>query len=221
MSTPKLIDVTPFEPIVIKTHYDGFDWKQMESVCEHLIKTTEIKTPLEQGDAASSAPNNHQQPHVMKEFKPFFDFIRPVVDHIMHNEWGLYKNYNYIIGNSWVNFHGKGGATITHHHGATALTLACYLNLPKDGGYIQFLDPLEYQKGFHLKENGDDEWNWRTIKAQTGDVLLFPGWLRHKTESNKNPNEKRWVLTANYMSTNMDKKLYDNIIKASLKNNHF
>jgi uncharacterized protein (TIGR02466 family) len=217
METPKLIDVTPFEPLIIKTHYSGFDWKKMEPVCEDLIKTTEIKTHLEDGDAASSAPNTIKQPHMMEEFKPFFDFMKPITEHILFNEWGLFKHHHYIVANSWVNFHAEGGTTLSHHHGATALTLACYLNLPPMGGYIQFLDPLEYQKGFHLKERGEDQWNWRTVRAQTGDVIMFPGWVRHKTESNKNPNEKRWVLTANYMSTFMDKKLYDGVLELGFK----
>ena len=42
MSVPKLIDVTPFEPLIIKVHYDGFDFKKLESVCEDLIQTTNI-----------------------------------------------------------------------------------------------------------------------------------------------------------------------------------
>jgi uncharacterized protein (TIGR02466 family) len=217
MNSPKLIDVTPFEPIIIKTHYNGWDWKKMEPVCEDLIKTTNIKTHLEEGDAYSSAPNTIKQPHVIQEFQPFFDFIKPVVDHILFSEWGLYKHHHYIVSNSWVNFHGMGGTTINHHHGATALTLACYLNLPENGGYIQYLDPLEYQKGFHLKENGDDMWNWRTVRAKTGDVLMFPGWIRHRTEPNNNSNEKRWVLTANYMSTFMAKELYDDVMKVKYK----
>ena len=42
MSVPKLIDVTPFEPLIIKAHYDGFDFKKLEPICDDLIKTTNI-----------------------------------------------------------------------------------------------------------------------------------------------------------------------------------
>jgi hypothetical protein len=37
MPEPKLIDVTPFEPLVIKVHYDGFDFKKLEPICDELI----------------------------------------------------------------------------------------------------------------------------------------------------------------------------------------
>jgi hypothetical protein len=31
MPVPKLIDVTPFEPLIIKAHYDGFDFKKCQT----------------------------------------------------------------------------------------------------------------------------------------------------------------------------------------------
>ncbi len=46
MSEPKLIDVTPFEPLIIKAHYDGFNWNKLEPVVESLINKTKIKVNL-------------------------------------------------------------------------------------------------------------------------------------------------------------------------------
>ena len=200
MSVPKLIDVTPFEPLIIKVHYDGFDFKKLESVCEDLIKTTNIKTHLETGNAASSAPNKNKAPHIMNEFKEFYKWLDNIAQHIILNEWGMFKGHEYKVSNSWVNFHGEGGATEKHHHGPTTLTSAAYLNMPEKGGYIQFRDPLEYHKGFYVKQYDDEIYGWKTIPAVTGDVLLFPGYLRHRTQANTNPTEKRWVLTSNYMN---------------------
>jgi len=37
MSTPKLLDVTPFNPMIIKVHYDGFDWEKLKPVCQSMI----------------------------------------------------------------------------------------------------------------------------------------------------------------------------------------
>jgi ectoine hydroxylase-related dioxygenase (phytanoyl-CoA dioxygenase family) len=72
--------------------------------------------------------------------------------------------------------------------------------MPDNGGFIQFRDPLEYSKGFYMKNYDDEMFGWKTIPAVTGDVLFFPGYLRHRTQPNKNTNEKRWVLTTNYIS---------------------
>jgi uncharacterized protein (TIGR02466 family) len=199
MSTPKLIDVTPFEPLIIKAHYDYFNFKKLEPACNRLISGIERKTHLEKGNANSSATNVNIQPHIMPEFKEFYNWLNPIASHILYNEYGLFDKIEYKISNSWVNFHGEGGETAIHHHGDTALTVAAYLQLPEDGGFIQFKDPMEYQKGFHIRKYDDEFWMWKTVPATTGDVILFPGWIRHRTQPNKNKNTKRWVLTTNYM----------------------
>ena len=198
MNTPKLIDVTPFEPMIIKVHYDGFDFKKLEPLCEDLIKGANVPASLEIGDARSSVANK-KNPHHCEEFNEFYKFINPVVNHIIANEWKLSSFYEYIVGNSWVNYHGKSGLTSEHHHGPATMVIATYLNLPKDGGFIQFKDPMEYQKGYAMREYGDEASNWKTIPAVTGDSLLFPGWIRHRTQPNES-NEKRWVLTSNINS---------------------
>jgi uncharacterized protein (TIGR02466 family) len=205
MSAPKLIDVTPFEPLIIKAHYDGFDWNKLEPVVESLIKKTKIKVNLESGDAASSASLPYPQPHNVKELQDFYKWLDPIVQHILLNEWDLYTGHKYQISNSWVNFHGKGGVTEKHHHGATVLTTAAYLQMPEDGGYIEFRDPLEYHKGFYMKNYDDEMFGWKRIPAVTGDVLFFPGYLRHRTQPNNNQSMKRWVLTTNYLGSFTEK----------------
>ena len=204
MSTPKLIDVTPFEPMIIKVHYDGFNFKKLEPVLEKLVKDSPLPASLEVDDAKSSV-SNPMMPHMMDEFSDFYKWLEPIVDHIILNEWGLVKAYRYIYGNSWVNYHGKNGFTDEHHHGPATMVLATYLNLPENGGFIEFKDPLEYQKGVNLREIGEEHINWKKIPAKTGDVLMFPGWIRHRTERNMS-TEKRWVLTTNINSFAPPKK---------------
>jgi len=199
MNVPKLIDVTPFEPLIIKVHYDGFDWKKLKPVCQKMIDETKVPVDLEEDGGKSSVYNRDNQPHHHPAFKDFYKWLRPIAHHIMHEEWGLAPQWEYFIGNSWVNVHTKGGVTTEHHHGPCAMVIATYLELPKNGGYIQFRDPTDIYKTFHSRPNEDD-FTWRTIPAQTGDVLLFPAWLRHKTQPN-GADEERWVLTTNIMNT--------------------
>ena len=55
MSAPKLIDVTPFEPLIIKVHYDGFDWNKLKPICEKMLADAPAMVDLEQNGASSSA----------------------------------------------------------------------------------------------------------------------------------------------------------------------
>jgi hypothetical protein len=77
----------------------------------------------------------------------------------------------------------------------TMFVAATYLNMPKRGGYFECKDPLEYHKCGYNHE--DQSWMWKEIPTISGDILIFPGWLQHRTQPNLS-NEKRWVLTTNF-----------------------
>jgi len=70
MSAPKLIDVTPFEPNIIKVHYDGFDWNSLHPICNKIINGVSENAPIEIGDAKSSVYSKNA-PHLNKEFQNF------------------------------------------------------------------------------------------------------------------------------------------------------
>ena len=196
MNNPKLVDVTPFEPLIIKTHYDGWKYNDVLKKSEEMIKDTSAGSFLEEGNAKSSA-GSKIQPHMTKEFSEFYHWIKPICQHIVYKEWNFLKSYDFGIVNSWVNYHDEDGITAEHNHGTAIMVITAYLNLPEDGGFIEFKDPMEYPKGFFPKENNTyREYDWKPIKAKTGDVLMFPGWLRHRVQPNKS-KERRWVLTTN------------------------
>ena len=72
--------------------------------------------------------------------------------------------------------------------------VTAYLKLPKDGGFIEFRDPLEYHKNNTPIE--PEEQTWKAIPCETNDVLIFPGWLRHRVQPSQT-DEERIVLTMN------------------------
>jgi uncharacterized protein (TIGR02466 family) len=198
MSTQNIIDVTPFEPLILKVKYDKFDWEKLEPVCEQLVKDSPFKVNIENDNGRSSV-SNPKNPHTLSEFREFYTWLQPYANHIIKKEWKLLSTLDYVISNSWVNYHLRGGITKEHLHGGAVMVIATYLNVPNNSGYIEFKHPLETQKGFYLHEEDDGLWNWKTIQVKTGDVLMFPGWIRHRTQPS-NSDEKRWVLTTNITS---------------------
>jgi uncharacterized protein (TIGR02466 family) len=187
-----LADVTPFHPGIIKAHFE-FNWAELYPVCKNLINTTVNNNPLE-ADEGKSSSRNPQKPHAIKAFEPFYKWFNPMIEHIITKEWGYDPKLRYGVVQSWVNVHTKGGWTKEHAHGAAIAVSAAYLNLPKDSGFIEFKDPLEYVKNFHQRSSLD--WMWKEVPAITGDVLVFPGWMQHKTQPS-NVDDERWVLTNN------------------------
>ena len=197
MYIPQLTEVNLFDPLIFKSHFYQWDWNKIEPLCEEWIGEKPRQIYLEQGNAASSVANaNEIKPHQHPDFQQFYKWVKPIADNIMFKKWKLSKDFDYKIVNSWVNVHGEGGVTEIHDHGPTTLVITAYLNLPENGGFIQFKDPLEYHHAHLIKEFDTELGSWRTLPAKTGDVVMFPGWMRHKTEPNKS-KEKRWVLTTN------------------------
>jgi uncharacterized protein (TIGR02466 family) len=192
MEALKLIDATPFNPLVIKSHYD-FNWDELKPICRNLINTAPHQTDLEKNNGKSSS-TNPQSPHMIYQFNSFYKWLSPMIEHVIVKEWGYDPKLKYGIVQSWVNVHNKTGVTIEHAHGAAIMAISTYLQLPKDSGFIEYKDPMEYTKNFHQRTSLD--WMWKQVPAITGDVLMFPGWLLHRTQPS-NSDEERWVLTTN------------------------
>ncbi len=185
--------LTPHSSYMYKVHFE-FDWNLLEPICNELIDTTPHGLTLVSNGHTSH--QNKRQPHKIREFAPYFNWLKEMVTQIAINGMGYSKVYHeYKITNSWVNVHDKGGITSTHNHSNTFLVAAAYLNMPENGGYFECKDPLEYVKGEHYFD--DQMWMWKEIPTISGDVLIFPAWLRHRTQVN-NSDEKRWVLTTNF-----------------------
>jgi len=188
--------VYPHGSYVYRAHFK-FDWNRLRPVCKNLIETTKHEGYLVEGGKTSVS--NHKQPHLLPEFKDFYTWLKTIIKEVAINKEGFHKNFKYSVGNSWVNYHGEGGKTLEHNHSNAIFVAATYLYMPENGGYIEYKDPLEYHKAAYEHQDGKS-WFWKEVPAVTGDVLIFPGWLKHRTQNNLS-NEKRWVLTTNFIQT--------------------
>lgn len=193
--------INPFPPLVFKAHYDGFTQEHVEAAREILSNAPAGGTlSLEEGQARSSVYNQQRPPHGHPVFKPFYDWLHQIAQYVMFEEFKLMSSMPYWISNSWVNCHQKGGTTLEHAHGMCALSIAAYLQMPENGGFIEFKDPHFDLRSVHTHNNEEKSlFEWREVPAITGDVLFFPGWLQHRTQPNSS-NTERWVCTTNYVN---------------------
>jgi uncharacterized protein (TIGR02466 family) len=180
-------------PYIFKIHYD-FDFQALRPLCHELMNSSDPNFPLVEN--GGSTHQHKLYPHNMPEFRDFFQWLKMMATEIAIRGMGYSTTYHkYSITNSWLNVHYKGGKTHAHNHSNTFMAAAAYLNMPENGGYFECKDPLEDLKGFYYHDTSD--WMWREIPVISGDVLIFPGWLKHRTQPN-NSDEERWVLTTNF-----------------------
>lgn len=188
----KGIDVDPFPRLIWKYRYD-FNKEILLPKIRNLTNTVRLPSSLESGNAESTvsiAPQD--QPHRWPELNDFYQWLSSNLDEQWHHH--DYTLQHQSIGQSWFNIHRRGGKTEEHYHSRVGLVATCYINLPADSGFIEFRDPLEYAKT--NSPQVPEENLWRSIPCQTNDVLIFPGYLRHRTQAN-NSDEDRIVYTIN------------------------
>ena len=106
---------------------------------------------------------------------------------------------------SWSNIHQEGDNTGEHSHcnGQLGCHIASVYYLEKGkGGDIELVDPLDYIRRLTpLQKNWGDAMIATPVETRTGDFLLFPGWLRHRTS--KATGQRQAI------SINFNGKLYE------------
>ena len=103
----------------------------------------------------------------------------------------------------WVNFHEYGDTTSEHSHAdgvnRADISAVYYYSKHPLSGHIQFKNPLEY---IHMLTPyaGSYEFSedcWSTVPTETYDVLIFPSWLKHRTQPNLS-QQKRIAVSMNF-----------------------
>lgn len=184
--------ISLFPPLVYKFEYE-FDQKIFLPKIKDLFKLVKKNSFLETGDALSTVSLNEiHQPHTWMELKDFQEWLGDKIGSIKRDY--EFFNTNSKVDQSWVNLHKKGGKTLEHVHSFTTFVVSSYLQCPPNSGNIEFLDPLEYHKFQHPII--PEEVLWKQVECKTNDVLIFPGYIKHRTQENFTDDE-RIVMTFN------------------------
>lgn len=181
-----------FPPDIWKFHFD-FKYDELKPKIDNLFKIVEENSILEHGDALSTVSlERHHQPHTWSEMLEFQEWLGERIKEIRRAH-AFTVGYSEVM-NSWFNKHLKDGVTLEHNHNYSTFVVTSYIHLPEDSGFIEFKDPLEYHKNSY--PIFPEESLYRSIPCKTNDVLIFPGWLKHRVQPNKTDNE-RIVMTFN------------------------
>ncbi len=224
--------IDAFPPYIFKFNHDfGFDkWKpkvdQYLDDVDELTRVNNLDDPEEGGGSTSihfNYDNRDMQkfswygtnkkfgyihkyglPSQWKELEEFYEHLSLILDRIQA-EWGSRPEWRRFCCENWINRHPKDAWTKEHHHQNAAFATVAYLELPPDSGFLEVRNPLEiYKKGETLDGSyWTQEKNWGQVECVTGDVLVFPGWLSHRTQKNLT-DQNRYVLSSNFQFASKD-----------------
>ena len=181
-----------FPPNIWKFKFE-FDHQALEPKINDLFSIVNENSKLEYGDAISTVSvDSDLQPHTWQELAAFQNWLGGKIAEI-RREYAFTYTHSEVI-KSWVNKHLNGGSTIEHSHNFATFVVAAYIKLPPNSGFIEFKDPLEYHKsGWPIYP---EESLYKAVPAETNDILIFPGWIRHRVQPN-NTDQERIVMTFN------------------------
>ena len=183
-----------FPNLVWRSRYE-WDLGSMLPVCNRLINGSTIKTALGQGDTGSSVNNKHEQPHTSVEFQDYYNWLSGELDTILFKKWSM-MDIQFGCLSSWVNYQDYGSLTESHIHRGVPLTTIAYMNVPNNSGYLELADPLE--SFWRLQPKKSVSKGWYKIPISSGDVIMFPGWIEHRTEKHTGTKgQLRWALVSN------------------------
>ena len=115
-------------------------------------------------------------------------------------DWDIrLESYQDLRFKSWINYNTKNDYLLEHTHPNDIMTVVFYLQKNKQNGNLQVLNPMMY----HWQNNPETKF-WKNIPAETSDVIIIPGWMMHKVETNDS-NEERISMTINAQIINKEK----------------
>lgn len=171
-----------------------FEYNFTEEYIKNIVgKLKFTSIPLETGTAFSSVNDPECKPHEIEENADFLEWLNEKIREVFI-DWEYPSRLPYHVYSSWANVHHKTGQTEEHNHALTNMVVSCYLKCPENSGNILFRDPIHDYRSMEPIMSGSNP--WREIKVTTGDVLIFPGWLYHKTQPSST-DESRIVCTYN------------------------
>jgi uncharacterized protein (TIGR02466 family) len=113
------------------------------------------------------------------------------------------------IDQCWSNIHKSGSFTLQHSHSLMPMVGSFYLKAEKNSGDLILTNPSEYSITNIPFSRSIEQKIETSIKLKTGDLVFFPGYVRHKTGENFSGDD-RIVITFNigyegkYLSSNVD-----------------
>ncbi len=109
---------------------------------------------------------------------------------------------------AWANSHKFGQITGEHSHCGGAvrahISAAYYFKKPALSGNIEFVDPLEYiHKMTPIHEYSEYtpvgiSNMYKEVEAEQFDLVLFPSWLKHRTQVSQS-NDERVCVSMNFV----------------------
>lgn len=180
--------------------------KELQLIVDNQLKYTSEKISSLEKNGGKSTYETNNQLHLIDTFKDLSNIV------LFHCKmyWKILdidERLSPRIDQCWTNLHQSGSFTMQHSHSLMPMVATFYLQAENNSGDLILINPAEYSlTNIPFCKNIEQKIE-TNVKIQTGDLILFPGYIRHKTGENFSLAERK-VISFNigyegkYLSTN-------------------
>jgi uncharacterized protein (TIGR02466 family) len=101
------------------------------------------------------------------------------------------------ISNSWINFQYPDSQLMRHTHPDSQISAVLYLKADENSSKIYFYNPNPYVFFTAHKEFTKYSFHKQWFRAIPGDLILFPSWMAHGSDGEKNQSDERVAVSFN------------------------
>ena len=170
---------------------------------DYLLKQIFKKVPSNQWamETGKSTGSEMLTLHYFNEMKWLTDAMYPHVTKYW-DALGYRRNAELSIIASWANLHMHNDFTGVHSHCGGAeqshISSVFYFKKPDGSGNIEFVDPLEYINQMVPIHHYSEHNVYKEVPAEQFDLILFPSWIRHRTQRNL-ADDERVAISINFV----------------------
>lgn len=184
-------DVTPLFAVPLYYSKNEIDSLNNNLSCIDTLEFIKTKTKT---NSVSKDTNVLAKP----EFHQYKDICEMHLKQFVDNV--LQSTQTFYITNSWIAKSDPGEEHSIHHHPNSIISGVLYLQSLEDCGKINFhhKSPFKHEFSFNYdlknyNQFNSDMWSYSPL---TGDMIIFPSWLRHSVDNNQS-NSSRIILGFN------------------------
>lgn len=178
-----------------------------KTIVDQLSMTSNTLSSLEKHGGVSTYTTNNQL-HTLDSMKELSELI------LFHSKiyWRMLdidERLSPRIDQCWSNIHKAGSFTLQHSHSLMPMVATFYLKSEKNSGNLILTNPAEYSITNIPFSKSIEQKIETELSVKTGDLVFFPGYIRHKTGENYSGSD-RVVISFNigylgkYLSSNVD-----------------